>query len=117
MRISILDLSDTPKDLLALRRAIDQLADRCGLELADGPALRRLLDGDFSACRASARNLKECQELSAMLTLLFRLEASSSEDLGITGLRRLWRQHGRILARFRGRKPMADSGHDELAAF
>lgn len=54
------------------------------------------------------------QQLSTMLTLLFRLEASSSEDLGNTGLRRLWRQHRELLARFRGREPIANTMQMEL---
>jgi hypothetical protein len=44
-----------------------------------------------------------------MMILLYRLEASSSEDLGVEGLRRLWRQHGEILARFQVGEP-AKSG-------
>jgi len=39
-----------------------------------------------------------------MLILLFRLETSSSEDLGVDGLRRLWRQHSEILGRFGARE-------------
>lgn len=35
-----------------------------------------------------------------MLVLLYRLEGSSSEDLGFDGMRKLWRQHSETLARF-----------------
>ena len=88
MRTSIFDLPQSCEDILALRRVIAEFAGRCGIDLADGNALRSLLDGDFSECRAAGPQRQNCQELSAMLTLLLRLEASSSEDLGITGLRR-----------------------------
>ena len=58
-------------------------------------------DGDFRAAKVPTGDRQKAQELSAMLTLLLRLEASSSEDLGIAGLHRLWHEHGKILARCR----------------
>ncbi|MBL0168282.1 MAG: hypothetical protein IPP85_14610 [Propionivibrio sp.] len=85
---------------------IAHLADRCDLDLADPYAVRNFLDGDSSHDQANAREHQDSDELRAMLTLLFRLEASSSEDLGIAGLHRLWLQHSEILARFQVRKPL-----------
>lgn len=116
MTPSILDPNPGGEDLLALRRAITLLAKRCQIDLADRAALRRLLDGDFSDCRAVTGDVRDGQDLRALLTLLFRLEASSSEDLGIAGLRRLWRQHGKVLARFRPRRPRAGGRPAQLAA-
>lgn len=86
------------EDLLPLRRMIARLADRGGLDLADGSAIRRFLDGDFSLCKAPDWDINSCDDLRSMIVLLFRLEASSSEDLGINGLRRLWHRHSEILA-------------------
>ena len=100
MRPSVLDLPQNAEDIQALRRAIAQLADRCRVDLAQRATLRRVLDGDFSANQATLGDRQDMRDLSAMLTLLFRLEASTSEDLGVTGLSHLWRQHGRMLARF-----------------
>ena len=101
MKPSTQDLSQAPQDLVALRRAIALLADRCGVDLADRAALRRVLDGKFSDRQTALGKRQDAHDLSAMLTLLFRLEACSSEDLGITGLQRLWLLHGRMLERFR----------------
>jgi hypothetical protein len=106
MNLSMLGVTHASEDILALRRVIAHLADRCDLDLADPIAVRHFLDGDSSHGKASARQHQVCEELRAMLTLLFRLEASSSEDLGITGLHRLWMQHSEILARFHVRKPL-----------
>jgi hypothetical protein len=50
-----------------------------------------------------------------MLTLLFRLESSSSEDIGIAGLHTLWRQHSEILERFRLWEPGRDALQREFA--
>ena len=107
MRRSLLDQPHGSEDIQALRRIIAQLAERCSVDLTDRETLRRLLDGDFSDGQAPRSDRQNMTELSAMLTLLFRLEASSSEDLGITGLRRLWREHARILARFRAGQAIA----------
>lgn len=105
MNLTMPGVSDASEDILALRRVIAQLADRCDLDLADPLAVRHFLDGDFSVKHASAREHRDNDELRDMLTLLFRLEASSSEDLGIAGLHRLWTQHSEIMARFPLRKP------------
>ena len=117
MNLSIPGVTHESEDLLALRRVIAQHAERCGLDLTDPLAVRQILDGDCSPCQTPAHAPQGCHELPAMLTLLFRLEASSSEDLGISGLRRLWRQHGEILSRFHLRKPMQGGLERELAAF
>ena len=101
MRPSLLDPLHSSEDIQALRRIIAQLADHCGINLTDSATLGRLLDGDFSDGPTPLGGHQDRRDLSAMLTLLFRLEASSSEDLGITGLRRLWHEHAKMLARFR----------------
>lgn len=89
------------EDIQALRRLITQLAPQCGLDLSNRLAVRRFLDDDQIAGRSESIDPQICQELRAMLILLYRLEASSSEDLGVEGLRRLWHQYSEILARFR----------------
>jgi hypothetical protein len=91
----------------ALRRLIAQLAPQCGVDLGNRASLRRFLDTDSAASRSESIDPQICQELRAMLILLYRLEASSSEDLGVEGLRRLWRQHGEILSRFQGGETLA----------
>ena len=106
MNLSMLGVTHAAEDILALRRVIAHLADRCELDLADPYAVRHFLDGDSSQGQASKHEHQDCDELRAMLTLLFRLEASSSEDLGIAGLHRLWMQHSEILARFQVRQPL-----------
>ena len=106
MNLENLGVTHASEDILALRRVIAQLADRCDLDLSDPFAVRHFLDGDSSHGQESAQQHQVCEELRSMLTLLFRLEASSSEDLGIAGLHRLWMQHGEILARFQARKPL-----------
>ena len=104
MRPPLLDPPPDYEDIQALRRVIAHLAGRCAIDLTDRAVLRRVLDGDFGNDQATRQQV---QELSAMLTLLFRLEACSSEDLGIDGLLGLWREHGRILARCRGEQRVA----------
>jgi len=106
MSLSIRGYAHVSDDLKPLRRVIAQLADHCGVDIDDRSAIRQLMDGDFSQREAQGPDSKACQELRTMLTLLFRLEASSSEDLGIAGLHRLWHQHSEILARFYLREPM-----------
>jgi hypothetical protein len=88
------------------RRVIAHLADRCGLDLEDKCAVRSFLDGDIAHYWQLIADHPDYQELRTMLTLLFRLEVSSSEDLGIAGLHRLWHQHSEILARFHAREPI-----------
>lgn len=85
---------------MALRRLISELAPRCGLDLTDRAAIRHFLDGNSPLSRGESIDPQICQEVRTMLILLFRLEGSSSEDLGFDGLRRLWHQHSEILARF-----------------
>lgn len=89
------------EDIQALRRLIVQLAPQCGLDLNNRAAVRQFLDGEQDKLRSESINPQRCHELRTMLILLYRLEASSSEDLGVEGLRRLWHQHGEILARFK----------------
>lgn|SRR5574343_1169861 len=92
--------ANPPEDIQALRRLIGLLAPQCGLDLANRGAVRQFLDHDAAGNRSEAIDPQLCHELRAMLILLYRLEGSSSEDLGVEGLRHLWRQHGEILARF-----------------
>jgi hypothetical protein len=89
-----------PEDMQALRQLIAQLAPQCGVDLGNRSSVRHFLDSDLAAGRSESIDPQICQELRAMMILLYRLEASSSEDIGVEGLRRLWRQHGEILARF-----------------
>ena len=96
----VLETNHPPEDMQALRHLIARLAPQCGVELGDRASIRRFLDADSATSRSEIIDPQLCQELRAMMVLLFRLEASSSEDLGVEGLRRLWRQHGEILARF-----------------
>jgi hypothetical protein len=97
---SVLEANHPQEDMQALRRLIARLAPQCGVELSDRASIRRFLDADSVASRSESIDPQLCQELRAMMVLLFRLEASSSEDLGVEGLHRLWCQHGEILARF-----------------
>jgi hypothetical protein len=94
-----------PEDMLALHRLIAQLAPQCGVDLGNRASIRHFLDADSATSRSESIDPQICQELRAMMILLYRLEASSSEDLGVEGLRRLWRQHGEILARFQVSEP------------
>lgn len=89
-----------PEDIQALHHLIAHLAPQCGLDLANRSSVRNFLDRDSASSHSEAIDPQLCNELRAMLILLYRLEGSSSEDLGVEGLRRLWHQHGEILARF-----------------
>lgn len=82
-------------DLLALRTHIGRMAIACGVDISRNDNVSRVLAGDFSLCRAHGR---EAELLRALLVLLYRLETSISEDLGIDGLVDLWQQHNDILA-------------------
>ena len=105
MNLSVLEPSNTSEDhLLALRSLITQLAGQCGLDLTDKAAVRHFLDSEVSSGRGALPDAPVGPDLRAMLILLFRLEASSSEDLGFEGMRRLWLQHSEILARFSHRE-------------
>ena len=116
MYLSTPRVTQACEDLPALRRVIAHLSERCCLDLADRSAIRFLLDGDFSHCQASVADRQTFQDLRAMFTLLFRLESSSSEDLGIAGLRTLWHQHSEILARSQVREPRQGGLQLERAA-
>jgi hypothetical protein len=100
MKRPVSDSSYPPEDMLALRQLIAQLAPQCGVELGSRASIRHFLDSDLANGRSESIDPQVCQEVRAMMILLYRLEASSSEDLGVEGLRRLWRQHSEILARF-----------------
>ena len=111
MNLSIVDVgSPANASLDPLRRMIVRLAERCRLDLADKPAVRRFLDGDFSRCEAPEWDTNSCGDLHSMITLLFRIEASSSEDLGIDGLHRLWQQHNALLASCDGARETFQGG-------
>lgn len=81
-------------DLLALRTHIRRIAIVCGVDISRDENVGRLLAGDFSQCRAHGR---EAEVLRALLVLLYRLETSVSEDIGIDGLISLWQQHSALL--------------------
>jgi hypothetical protein len=83
-------------DLLALRAHIGRMAIVCGVDISRDDTVGRLLAGDFSQCQ---RHGREEEVLRALLVLLYRLETSISEDLGIDGLVDLWRTHNDILIR------------------
>lgn len=92
----------------ALRHLIRDLAPLCGLDLDDRHSVRQFLDPTKLAGEGTDPELHA--ELRAMLILLFRLEGSSSEDLGFHGIRNLWRQHDETLARFnRAAQPVSPS--------
>jgi hypothetical protein len=99
MNLSILEAGRDDDDLGPLRRMIARLANRCELDLHDSAALKRFLEGDFSRCKTSDWDLRCCQDLHSLIILLFRLEASTSEDLGISGLYGLWNRQSQLLAR------------------
>ncbi len=111
MNLTIVEISHADEDFQPLRRMIVRLADRCDLDLTDSSAIRRFLDGDFSHCHVPDWDRNSCNDLHSMITLLFRLEASSSEDLGISGLSRLWHQHSEILTRCGMRETMQNVLH------
>lgn len=82
-------------DLLALRTHIGRMAIACGVDVSRDDNVGLLLAGDFSRCK---RHGREEEVLRALLVLLYRLETSVSEDLGVDGLIGLWRTHNDILA-------------------
>lgn len=95
MNDTLLAIDPARHELAALRQAIKHLAVRCGIDIADRASIRALLAGDLAALPdADSPNYIE---LRTMLSLLYRLEDSTSEDIGIDGLQRLWRQHGEII--------------------
>lgn len=100
MSLLIREESHSSVELEALRRLIVQLAAQCNLDLRNRAAIRHFLDGSQETRLSESVDPQLCHELRAMLVLLYRLEGSSSEDLGFDGMRRLWRQHSETLARF-----------------
>jgi len=81
-------------DLLALRTHIGRMAIVCGVDISRDENVGRILAGDFSQCSGHGR---EAGVLRALLVLLYRLETSVSEDIGIDGLVSLWQQHSALL--------------------
>lgn len=100
MKHPVSDTNYPPEGMLALRQLITQLAPQCGVDLGNRTSIRHFMDSDPATGRSESIDPQVCQELRAMMILLYRLEASSSEDLGVEGLRRLWHQHGEIMARY-----------------
>lgn len=100
MKRPVSDTNYPPEDMKGLRQLIARLAPQCAVDLGNRASIRLFLDNDLAASHNESVDPRICQELRAMMILLFRLEASSSEDLGVEGLRRLWRQHGEIMARY-----------------
>lgn len=96
---SSLPMSADCQELAALKAALSEFAGGLGVDLNDRRSLRALISGDWSEL-SLARS--ECEKLRTMLVLLYRLEDSSSEDIGIQGLQHLWRQHGEIIAAHAG---------------
>lgn len=96
MPTSIVEAGHDPDALRALRRLIAELANRCAIDLNDSDGIRKLLHHPVESERIDPQAVIE---LRNMLILLFRLEASSSEDIGIDGLRKLWHQYSETLAR------------------
>ncbi|MDE1546597.1 hypothetical protein PTW32_14345 [Dechloromonas agitata] len=90
------------QELAALHQAIERLAARSCLDINAPSTIRHLMSGNFAALPEASPTL--CGELRQMQTLLYRLEDSNSEDIGIAGLQRLRRQHGEIIAAHAGNK-------------
>ena len=101
MRFSIPEAVNPSTELLALRRLIEDIARQNSIELSDRSVIARVMDGDDSLRQSSGMDHHLFQDLSSMLRLFYRLEASSSEDLGISGLGRLWERQREFLKRFR----------------
>jgi hypothetical protein len=85
-------------DLPALRRVVSRLAERSGVDLTHPPTLRALIDGELSCDSTGTR--QAIADLRSALILLYRLQDSSSEDLGVQGLQRLWHAHQEFVARY-----------------
>jgi len=100
MKHPVSDTNYPLEDMQALRRLIAQFAPQCGIDLGNRASIRHFLDNDLAASHSESIDPRICQELRTMMILLFRLEASSSEDLGVEGLRRLWHQHSEIMTRY-----------------
>lgn len=112
MNIALLGMERIGDDLLALRRIIHHHAPLCGLDTADAASVRQFMNGTFpSPAALNPDSLQACREMRAMLILLLRLEASTSEDLGFDAICRLWQHHNEILARYR----IPDCHHEGMA--
>ena len=94
---STLPSPDSHEDLPALRRAIEKLADHCAVDLACPHTLRQCLDGQLPTEATLSAQTADLEELRTMIVLLYRLENSTSEDLGHSGLQRLWQQHREVM--------------------
>lgn len=104
---------DSQEGLPALRRAIGHLAGLCSLDLACPLTLRQCLDGNFPPEGVPTATTARLEELRAMIVLLYRLENCCSEDLGFSGMQRLWQQHREILSAFGSREGHApEAGAD-----
>lgn len=112
MNIALLGKERIGDDLLALRRIIHHHAPQCGLDTGNAAAVRQFIDGTYPPRAAlNPDYLRACREMRAMLILLQRLEASTSEDIGFEALSRLWQDHNEILARYR----IPDIHHEGMA--
>lgn len=87
-------------DMVDLHRVIQQLAERCQLDLGNPFEVRLFREGDFSVANMPVHDASSCQTLRTMLTLQLRLESSSSEDMGIEGVNFLWHQCRHLLGKF-----------------
>ena len=101
MQFSNQQTCENSEDLQALRHLIEDIARQYRLDLSDRAVLTGIMDGDLAAVRASGISPQQVADLSTMLRLLLRLEYSSSEDIGVSGLCRLWETLRGVLKRFR----------------
>ena len=83
-----------------MRRLIEDIAHQYRVDLSDASVIARIVDCDYSVCQTTGIDPLLFQDYSDMLRLLIRLEGSSSEDLGVSGMSRLWERHREILKRF-----------------
>ena len=107
MRFSIPWAPNSSTDLIALRRLIEDIAHQYRIDLSDRAVIARIMDCDYSVSQMTGIDPLLYQDYSDMLRLLVRLEGSSSEDLGVSGISRLWERQREILKRFdiRNRSP------------
>lgn len=100
MPLSAISVSDKSEDLQALRRLIEEVARQYRIDLLDRSVIARIMDGDKAIVQATGIEPELYEDLSSMLRLLVRIECSSSEDLGVSGMCRLWERHREFLRRF-----------------
>jgi len=79
---------------------IEDIALQHQINLTDRSLNQRIIDGDTTVMDTTGIDPQLFEDISSMLRLLLRLEYSSSEDLGYSGLCRLWERHREILRRF-----------------